>query len=174
MNIHEMDFRYDWLESTLTALHAGFEQVCEKEQTIDWFDGLFLLEHIEALLGIGFIALQVYVSGTVQDVNYLRNARGVAQINKLSCYNDDAQIVNLSVTRIALINAIANYYKHHDEWAVWPHNATTQTLDLIGINKETDFPCGTAARLLFGAEDRLLNSLAVVSQWRLVLLQKHK
>jgi hypothetical protein len=74
-----------------------------------------------------------------------------------------------------LINSIANYYKHQDEWVEWPNNYTTKDLADISIDRKTDFPCYETALKLW-PEDKiedLQNLLHIISNWRSHILSKY-
>jgi hypothetical protein len=75
-----------------------------------------------------------------------------------------------------LINSIANYYKHHDEWTEWPQNYTTEDLLVIGIDQSTDFPCYlTALQLWQGKDIEELRSLSqIIFKWRDYVLEKYR
>jgi hypothetical protein len=175
MNLHEVDFRYDWVSLTLHALKTGFESVREKAGENEWFDGLWQLEHVESILGIVFVAVQAYILGTVEDVNKIRESNGKGKKGKIEYYSDDDEPLPSGVSRILLINSIANYYKHHDEWDTWPTNLTVRTLAGVGITESTEFPCYEAAKNLWDENDieNLGNLLSIISEWRKYILSKY-
>jgi hypothetical protein len=176
MNIDEMDFRYSWLSSIFQALEAGLESIEERGKEEAWFDGLWQLEHSESLFGISFITAQTYILGTTQDINRIRETSGKPPLDKIQYYSDDDKQLANGTSRIALINSIANYYKHHDEWKLWPVNITTKTLADVGINDQTEFPCCKAATTLWNEKEwqRLENLLSMISEWRGYILNKYK
>ena len=176
MHLHEVDFRYDWVTLTLHALKTGFESVREKADANEGFDGLWQLEHIENILGIAFVVAQAYISGTVEDINKVRQSNGKREKGKMEYYTDDDEPLPSGISRILLINSIANYYKHHDEWDAWPPNLTGRTLANIGIMESTEFPCYEAAKNLWDENDieNLGNLLSIISEWRKYILSKHK
>src|SRR2546421_13036673 len=121
MNWREIDFRYDWVSLTLHALKSGFESIKETEKREPWFDGLWQLEHAESIFGVAFVAAQAYILGTVEDINHIREGKGMARLKKINYYFDDPVTLSNGASRILLINSMANYYKHHDEWGnTWP------------------------------------------------------
>jgi hypothetical protein len=121
-------------------------------------DGLEAREHAELFLGLGFVAFQTYALGTWTDLNRIRQAAGKRPVDKLVCYKTDPILVNQNgPTRIELINAVANYFKHHDEWPrEWPEKRDTIitptiiTLKTVGITQKSEFPCIDAACMLCG------------------------
>jgi hypothetical protein len=92
---------------------------------------------------------------TTQDINRIRESNGKPPLTKIGYYCDSPHCNGTTTGTVLLINAIANYYKHHDEWGDnWPNNPTTNALANVGINSTTDFPCYQAAVILFG-DDRV-------------------
>jgi hypothetical protein len=176
MNIFEIDFRQSWASSIFQSLEAGISSIHEREKVDDWFDGLWQLEHIESLLGIAFVSAQTYILGTVQDLNALRKRSGKLPIDKIKCYAEDTNPLPNGISRITLLNAIANYYKHHDEWDAWPTNTTTEILSAVGIANNTEFPCYKVATTLCGEREceKLGNLLSLISEWRQHILNQYR
>lgn len=176
MTIYDVDWRYDWLSITLRSLEAGFELLEKRALENEWFDGLFQLEHTEAILGIAFVSAQTYILGVTQDINKIRAINGSSAKRKNDYYNDDLQPLQNRVSRVTLINAITNYHKHHDEWESWPTNVTTEALVKIGIGEKTDFPCYEAVRSIWNFEkgEHLRNLLSITSEWREHISIKYK
>ena len=176
-NWKEFDFRQNWVSLTLDALKTGFVRIEEMGEEMPWFDGLWQFEHAESIFGIAFITAQTYISGTVEDVNSIRRSVGKSAIKRINYYDDDKFPLSNGVSRILLINAIANYYKHHDEWEkTWKKNLTTLTLYDAGIDEKTEFPCYEASTMLSSgkASENLENLLTIISEWREYILSKYK
>lgn len=176
-NWKEIDYRHDWVSLTLNALKTGFASIKEMADEMPWFDGLWQLEHAESIFGIAFITAQTYILGTVEDINDIRKSASKSEIGKIDYYKDDKCPLSNGVSRILLINAIANYYKHHDEWEnPWKKNSTVQTLNDVGISESTEFPCNEVAAILSNGKttDDLDNLLTIISEWREYILTKYK
>lgn len=175
MHLAEFDFRYNWISLILHALESGFTGIRETADAEPWFDGLWQMEQAESILGIAFVAAQTYITGTVEDINEIRESKGKSTINKLDYYSDAPQLVPSGVSPILLANSIANYYKHHDEWDKWPANLTGETLGKVGIGEGTEFPCYVAATKLWAENEieNLKNLLAIISEWREYILSKY-
>jgi hypothetical protein len=100
------------------------------------------------------------------------------KVFKLDCYSCDPVILKESVTRIQLISAIANYFKHHDEWPQWPTSKKdqgfhdTQTLARVGITQETEHPCVEATNLLCGTGWKMIVLHQIVREWRAHLINE--
>ena len=120
--------------------------------------------------------MQTYILGTVQDINAIRKYLGKLPIDKIKCYAEGIKPLPDGTSRIILINCIANYYKHHDEWDTWPTNSTTKILSAVGITNKTEFPCYKAAITLWDEREceKLGNLLSIISEWRKYILSKHK
>jgi hypothetical protein len=173
--MEEFDFRYEWVGEILLALETGFVRIHERVKAKPWFDGIWQLEYAESILGIAFVAAQAYILGVVEDANRIRERKGKNRIDKIDYYSDVPKPLSSGISQILLINSIANYYKHHDEWDKWPNNLTGRTLTQVGIVDITDFPCNTAATILWGDTkiDSLKNILTLISEWREYILSKY-
>jgi len=151
MHIREMDFRRDWIAELFHALTTAIENIENKIEEIDWFDGIFALEHTETILGVAFVAAQTYIAGTVADINELLGKS--KHLTKRQLLELDGGSINNCVTQMQLIDAVANYYKHHDEWVTWqPDERNRYTISILnkcGITEKTEFPCNSAASLLW-------------------------
>ncbi len=74
MNILAFDFRIDWVTTVLDSLESAFQPIGERGSDQPWFDGLFQMEHAEAVFGVAFVIAQAYILGTSQDVNGIRKS----------------------------------------------------------------------------------------------------
>ncbi len=172
-NFREIDYRIEPLRNVIVGIDAGLATIQGRLDTEEWFDGDWACEYAEPLLGLGFVAAQTYAVGTVSDLISVRMSRGKSEAENLKnykCYAHDTFIKG-DVTRIQLINASANYFKHHDEWgARWPTEKpwsyTTETLGKVGITEETEFPCIDAVKLLCGKSWELNVLLQILKEWR--------
>jgi hypothetical protein len=172
----EIDFRYGWLSTILEALETGLGGISMMGEDVPWFDGGWEIEYSESVYGIAFVSAQTYILGTTQDVNKIRQHGGRNELDKIAYYSDDPHPLENGVSRLRLINSIANYYKHQDEWSSWPSNYTTKDLAAVNIGQNTDFPCYEAALKLWPGEDvdNLQSLLPIVSNWRTYILNKYK
>lgn len=151
-------------------------RIQEEVDTNPWFDGLSQLEYSETVFGIAFVLAQTYITGTVTDINELREHRGEKPIDKIICYSSSLWYLSNEISPILLINSIANYFKHYDEWDIWPANLTVKTLHRVGIGEDTEFPCYVAATKLWNENEieNLHNLLTIISEWRKHVLLKYK
>lgn len=172
----DLDYRYDWVATTLNGLESAFSRIQEYADENPWFDGLWQLEYYEPVFGIAFVLAQTYIVGTVADINKSRGFRKEKSINKLVCYSDSLLDLPGGTSPILLINSIANYFKHYEEWDKWPSNPTTETLHRVGIGEDTEFPCYVAATILWNEDEigNLHNLLTIISKWRKHVVLKYR
>ncbi len=170
MHIREIDWRIGPLRDIIVGIDASITAIRERFEAGE-ADGLAALEHVEPVLGIGFVALQNYALGTWTDLNEMRKTRRKPPVTKLRCYACDPITLRGGPTRIELINATANYFKHHDEWSGWPGNQTTRTLSRVGISQRTEFPCIEARRILCGDRWALAVFHQIIQEWRAYVLK---
>ena len=172
VDFREIDIRIEPLHDVIVGLDAGLAAIRERLDTEEWFDGIWAREYAEPLFGIGFVAAQTYAIGTVSDLISVSMNRGKPKKKKIDefkidCYKCDTVVLKEDVTRILLINASANYFKHHDEWgARWPTNHDTDRLAKVGITVKTEFPCIDAVELLCGTSWELIMLHQILKEWR--------
>ena len=166
----EIDWRIELLHDVIVGINVGLAAIQERLDTEEWFDGLSARERAEPLFGLGFVAAQTYAIGTVSDLNSVRISRHKSKKNKLYFYDYDNVALKRGITRIQLINASANYFKHHDQWTGWPTRGRgaydTKTLGRVGINEKTEFPCIGAVELLCGTGWDLIALPKILKEWR--------
>lgn len=171
MHIREIDWRIDTLEYVVVGIDADLAAIDTRIGNPEWYDGGHALDDVEPLLGLGLVAFQTYAAGTVSDLNQIRRSRGKTALTKRHCYNHDSAKVNGVVTRIQLINSAANYFKHHDEWDLWPTGKQigaqdVKNLALLGITQRTEHPCIKAVELLSGTSWKMIVVHQIVREWR--------
>ena len=171
MHLNEIDWRIGPLHDVIVGIDAGLAAIHERIESEDGFDGISARGHAEPLFGLGFVAAQTYALGTVSDLNAVRMSRRESEKKKLECYACDTIRPKGGVTRVEIINASANYFKHHDEWPRWPtvgdHGAPdAKTLDRVGITERTEFPCIAAVDLLCGTSWELIVLHQILKKWR--------
>jgi hypothetical protein len=91
---------------------------------------------------------------------------------RTKCLAADVRLDPLPMTRVELINAAANYHKHHDgPQGLWPD--TAETLREAGINLKDPYayPCAHVASLLCGHEWHLHTLCDIVKDWRAQLVR---
>jgi hypothetical protein len=168
----EIDWRLSSTKRILQALSDGlkdvgrnFDEAHEDYQIDD------ALEHAESLLGIAFVTAQTYIAGTISDANQLIETGG--RLTKEQLIRDHSDhLAESVVTKVELCDAIANYFKHHDEWNSWSitgrNQKTVSILRASGIQENDEFPCRKVADLLWSNNDGsdLLPLLSLITSWR--------
>ena len=120
----------DFLKPILEAIQIGITKSAERIALIeagggDASDYDDELEMIENLLGVAFVACQVYITSIVSMVSKARTKKSTdPRCRSLTTKKEILQYGNPSVnttgktyvTQIQLMDAMANYYKHRDQW----------------------------------------------------------
>ena len=106
-HIKEYDGRIISLIPIINSLEKLIEELKEKEVEVNWYDGLWLLEETEPIIGIAYITLQNYINSSIFDK--YKNLK--KQYHKYKIGDD---FNNSGRTKIELIIAVANYFKHRD------------------------------------------------------------
>jgi len=102
-----VDYRIESLSQTIQELETAVQELRKKEKEIHWYYGLWFLEEVEHIYGLAFIALQNYINSSIYD----RFQNLTKQYLK---YKIGKEFNNSGRTKIELIIALANYYKHRD------------------------------------------------------------
>jgi hypothetical protein len=172
LNSREIDWRFSSTKRIFQALSDALKDVernfSEAQEDFEIDDAL---EHTESLLGIAFVTAQAYIARTVSDANKLMGPGSKPTKERLlKDYGD--MLAGSAVTRMELCDAIANYFKHHDEWSSWSapglHQKTVSILHAAGIEENNDFPCRKTADILWSNNDGsdLEPLLLLISSWR--------
>ena len=164
---------FDWRISPLRAVMIGIEAGIERAWRLTKEDAALVdmaLDDSESLLGVALVAAQTYIEGTVGDVWRFgnRNARGASKPSRklhAECLSCDVELASNGITRVGLLNAAANYYKHHEsarglDLQVW------RALNKVGITCTTEYPCSRVTEILCGRELRLRTLCDILAEWR--------
>ena len=182
MNLYEIDWRHPSIRHIFKALSGSLRDVVsrlhEAEQTGDELSFDFALEHAEGLCGIAFVTAQTYITGTVADVNKIVSSSTRFKKNQLlQNYNDG--LLETSLTKLELCDAMANYFKHHEEWQGWSGKGqkqkTVAVLQAAGIKESDSYPCVRAMHILLPQNEwNLMPLLELLSRWRESVIKAHK
>ena len=173
----EIDWRYSGTRGIFRALSHGLKEVAQLLEEADEESFDYYFDQAENMFGIAFVMAQTYITGTISDVNEIANEE--TKVNKdelLKEYQDNVD--GLEITKVELCDAIANYFKHHDEWENWSPTArnrkTISILNTVGINRTDAYPCDKAANLMWpnNAED-LEPLLELLTEWREVVISNY-
>jgi hypothetical protein len=180
---YEFDWRYSSTQRIFESLSQGLKSVehdlDESEQSSElYFDVDIALEHADGLFGIAFVTAQAYITGVVSDANKV--AKSDIQFKKDQLRKDYSDYLpGLTVTRLEFCDAMANYFKHHDEWANWSGighgQKTISVLRVVGLREDDSYPCVSAANILLPKDDwGLAPLLQILSHWREVVIEASK
>jgi hypothetical protein len=169
MIFSEIDWRLSSTRGIFQALSYSLKEVAQllKDAQEDYQIN-YCFDQTENLLGIAFVRGQTYITGTVSDVNEIVGTK-TNKNQLLKRFSD--RLENSEVTKIELCDAIANYFKHHDEWESWsPTERNRKTISILvatGIKETDEYPCDKAASLLWSNSDEDLEPLLeLLTKWR--------
>jgi hypothetical protein len=177
MNTHEIDWKYSSIREILNAVSAALVKIKTEVLSEDVDEAL---EQSESFLGIAFVTAQTYISGTVADARKL--AASTPKPNKNHLLQNFSDVISgIEIKKMLLCDAIANYFKHHDEWPDWTPNPTERrkqtidVLDAVGITETTTYPCQEAAKILWGWSSLDLEPLfSMLVEWREKVVAAYK
>jgi len=162
-----LDYELEFLEELLAVMDARIERVSEEATTVPDPDAWGHLDHLDAAAGLGFVACQQYMSaiagwfGLTATKNWKQAALAQGPIH------------SSGARTVALINAGANYWKHHEEWTL-PGGQdklaerTLQTLEATGIRRDQSYLAFSLLAELV-RPPRLSALLSDLIEWREVL-----
>ncbi|MEC7118392.1 MAG: hypothetical protein VXW65_00610 [Pseudomonadota bacterium] len=169
MHIKEIDFRSTPLRVLCTTSTNAISELLSFAK-LGVVDGLTAEEYTQYLLGAVLVACQAYAVGTVMDINAIRSAYGRQPLSKIQLYKSGC-IPNSQYNFVLLINALANLFKHNEEWSSWPENETTKTLRHFGVNENTEFPLSEGVSVILGDSSDLRGLCDVLEGWRFSQIQ---
>jgi hypothetical protein len=176
------DERLNFLGEVTALIDGRLSAISAKIDAGGYYDEDYSREDVEPMLGLGLVAFQIYGAATVADLKKRIVLSGKPKPNghfkgfEYKCYSQDQFLVNGpkvegQITGMQLLNAAANYFKHHDGWDQWPptHPEGAKAAELLkraGITKATESPCIEAVTLLCGTCWKMFDLHARVKQWR--------
>jgi hypothetical protein len=164
MSIDEVDFRSTPLLTLCTsATNAVSELLSFREFGL--FDNATALEYSEYFNGAVLVACQAYAAGVVSDVNRIRNLLGEPRLNKFELYRQGSLVVK-GFTQVEFINALANFFKHRDEWELKSDPRTMKVLNAFDIFETMDFPLHSGIQKILGESTDLRGVFRVLEEWR--------
>ncbi|MDR7088595.1 hypothetical protein [Cellvibrio fibrivorans] len=171
MHYLNSDFRSTPLRTLCTSSSNAIDELMEFSKNSLLLDGLTALEYAEYFYGAVLVACQAYAVGTVSDVNVIRESQGKEKVQKFELYKYSVY-PKIEPTDVEFINALANYFKHHDEWPQWPNNETVKILRRFDITEKTEFPLKVGSEKLIGYYPDLRGLCQVLETWRMQVFQK--
>lgn len=146
-------FEYGYLERILFPIGKAIKN-CEdiidgtlSSNNEDYIDSVtdYEVEIIENLLGTAFVACQTYITGMVSRIIALHKYHHIlkGQNKLMTTGNTKSDILsfgdnldNKKCTKVQLIDSLANYFKHRDEWSFnWDttNEKSKQTIKIIKL-----------------------------------------
>lgn len=185
MNILQIDEELKFLELSLNAIEPIFKlKNDEIKKSIQEKEGALLpelCEQAEFIAGLGFTICQKYITGTL----------GWIKVDKESALKK-GPLFSEKLTYAKIINAAANYWKHHDEWdaisfgeadedgllsvtlrdASKLSNQACRTIKILQqVTVWSDYNCvNILYEITKKTENNLLSLTPILQQWRAELL----
>lgn len=148
---------------------------------------------IEHLLGLGFVAAQVYVTQIADSCSSLHDTYKSAHGSELLGHNgsrdsvmtrSNPMIAGTNVTSVFAVDTIANYYKHRDEWRKdWQQESlnkwsrgTIETLATLGFGENSAWVLLHAFKLIVGHDryEGLMELGLILERWKDDLLTTYR
>lgn len=169
MPIDEADFRSTPL---LTLCTSATNAVSELLSFRDFglFDNATALEYAEYFKGAVLVACQAYAAGVVADVNKIRDTLGEPRVKKFELYKQSS-LVTGGYTQVELINALANFFKHRDEWELKADPKTMKVLNAFGVVESMDFPLHSGIQKILGESTDFRGICRVLEDWRFMQIE---
>lgn len=168
----ETDHRATPLRILCTTATNAIDEIIRFSK-VGMYDGSIAMEYVSCLQGAVLVACQAYAAGSASDINKIRKAHNLQPLRKHILYNS-METMALEYSCVALINSLANYFKHNEEWSSWPNNPTTKILSYYDINELTEYPMNSGISRIIGESEDLRGLCEILEMWREAELQKCK
>jgi hypothetical protein len=167
-NWRTVDHRIKSLSIVIDGLQTAINGLEDQVKQGGWYDGLWFSEEAEPIYGLGFIAFQHYINGSIKD--------RFGNVKSNEYYETDLPLSGDKKSTIKLIIALANYAKHKEEGKF--HNHTRESLDNFHLKCDpeidiTDSPILAGIELLSSKGD-LNDVLDYVARWRDFILTNNE
>ena len=158
----------DLLSETYEVLDKKLEQLCNKSVLSDDPDQFGYFDQIEYLLGFGLIGLQTYMTETASWAG-LRKHETFLFGPKTSS----------GLSKLQILNAIANFWKHREEWAFEGGEKRKDAIDRlfedVGYSTDFEYPIsGVLTELLTPFEVQFSSLIKPLVEWRNELIKYTK
>ncbi|MCX7012615.1 MAG: hypothetical protein NTW86_08640, partial [Candidatus Sumerlaeota bacterium] len=159
-----LDFDLDLLVELLAVIDHQIERIEDEISRSPDPDGLGHFDRMEGVIGLGFVACQQYIHATYPQLRVKNKSEAIQAAPKHSS--------GRSVTEV--INAAANFWKHHDEWpGIKQKNAEEKTRAVINslVPSSADYVMGNVLyELLQPQAPRFASVVHLLTQWRDLLI----
>lgn len=146
--------------SVLKLLDEKVEAVISQASDFGQLDSLGFLDELEHLMGFGIVGVQTYITDIASFAGFPKH-----ETFRFGPTTESG------TSKIQIINAVANYWKHRSEWELngggKRQEAIEELFDEVGYSTDTDYPVsGVLTELLTPLETRLFNLLSILVDWR--------
>jgi hypothetical protein len=159
------DRGFDRLNDIADFLDDRLEKLCAYSVSSEEADAFGYFDEIEHFLGFGLTAFQTYLTDTAS----------CAGKKKQQTWEFGPK-TSSGASKIQIINATANYWKHREEWIFdngSRQNAIDQLFEEVGYSTAVDYPISGVLTELLSPEDvNFANMLSLVRNWRDELIAK--
>jgi hypothetical protein len=119
-----------------------------------------ILDELEHLLGFGIVGFQTYITD-------ISSFAGKAKHETF----DHGPKTESGTSKIQIINAVANYWKHRSEWGLIGGGKRKEAVEKlfheVGYSTDVEYPVsGVLTELLAPLETRLSNLMDILISWR--------
>lgn len=155
-----IDYDLQLFVDVATVLDRHISLVSDESIEADMADQMGLFDRAEHACGLGFVACQAYLASTYSDLRIAKSA--ALSVGPDHRYGGKA---------VAIVNAAANFWKHHQEWQMAPDHPgrkrTQESFDSIGFPVDSEYPLsGVLTELVVPREPRLLALVPILEAWR--------
>ncbi len=152
------DLKITELSDLLALLDSKLEQLMEQVESSLDADSLGIFDRAEYFIGVGFVAMQQYISDTMYKSEFSRR----------EALNLGA-VTSLGSTHISVINSAANWWKHESEWDWYSESGISNKtyLSISNVVDPENYPLSNVLAFLIGERKFCLSSLIpLLEQWR--------
>ena len=141
-------------------LYHKLSDLCDRSTECTDPDASGLFDQMEYLTGFGLVALQTYLTETA----------AWAGLRKHETFHLGPKTMS-GVSKIAILNAVANFWKHREEWVLAGGEKRKAVVDAlfeeVGFTCDVDYPIsGVLTELLSPLDVRFSSLLIPVRAWR--------
>lgn len=157
-NMIDLDFPLTL--SVLRLLDEKMELIISQAPDFGQLDATGHLDELEHLLGFGIVGVQTYIT----------DMSSFAGLPKHETFKFGPK-TDLGTSKVQIINAVANYWKHRSEWVLNGGGKRKEAVEMLfkeaGYSTDTEYPVsGVLTELLSPLDTRLSNLSGILFEWR--------
>ena len=160
------DYDLDLLSQLLKVLDEQLERFEDECQSSEDADAFGLYDWAEHIAGIGFAACQTYLAATYP----------VTRVAKVDALRLGPLHSSSGRSVAAILNAAANFWKHHPEWPLEKSKTRQDTVraafEDLGYAVDGEYPLSGILTELTGGQARFKPILPLLTQWRDQLIRR--